>query len=300
LTTDENGMTPHPSTTDAERAVHWERVRRQYDDVNGAAFYRIVMGGGGDHVHYGLYESEVESPRSATHRATQKLIEFTARSASLGSNTKIVDFGSGNGGSAHQWILEHGVEVVGVNLCSRQNAANRSRAVELGIIDRLTIEECSFESLPGAWAESFDVVWCQESLCHAADKVAAMGEAFRVLRPGGVMLVSDIVAGERTDAEQLTPFTDRNAVVRLESLARYLEIARQVGFVVTTERDWTEHLATNFKIMLRRIQENHDELVAAGVQRRYLDDFANSLRQRLNSAAERIYVWSVFVAQKSA
>jgi SAM-dependent methyltransferase len=49
-------------------------------------------------------------------------------------------------------------------------------------------------------AESFDVVWNLESLCHASDADAYFQHAFHLLRDGGCFVCSDLCAGETYDA----------------------------------------------------------------------------------------------------
>jgi len=278
--------------------AHWERVRRQYDDGDGGPFYRTVMGDGGDHIHYGLYESDADTVGAAAARATRTLAELADRHVAIGPGAQVVDLGSGNGGPAHQLALERGADVTCVNLCPLQNEANRRRLADLGLTERITIVERRFERLPEAWSGRFDVAWSQETLCHAADKGACLVEAARVLREGGLLVMSDILAGDDADEEQLKPFTDRNAVMRLESRGRYVELLREAGFEITAECDWTAHLAVNFQRMVRQIQVRYEELAAAGVRRGYLDEFAESLRRRIASHRDGVFRWGVFLARK--
>jgi SAM-dependent methyltransferase len=41
--------------------------------------------------------------------------------------------------------------------------------------------------------QSFDVVWALESICHSDSKQAFVSEAWRLLRPGGRLVVGDFV-----------------------------------------------------------------------------------------------------------
>ncbi len=49
---------------------------------------------------------------------------------------------------------------------------------------------------------SFDVVWAQESVCHSTDKRAFLNEAYRVLKPGGRLVMVDGFRIKRPYAEK--------------------------------------------------------------------------------------------------
>jgi ubiquinone/menaquinone biosynthesis C-methylase UbiE len=64
----------------------------------------------------------------------------------------------------------------------------RSRAARLG--REIEISQADAEALPYADA-SFDAVVCTLALCSVADRAGALAEMYRVLRPGGLVLLLD-------------------------------------------------------------------------------------------------------------
>ena len=73
-------------------------------------------------------------------------------------------------------------------------AIARDRATEAGMTADL--REASADALPFADASSGTVV-CTVSLCNIPDDRAAIAEMYRVLRPGGRLILLDHVASDR-------------------------------------------------------------------------------------------------------
>lgn len=84
--------------------------------------------------------------------------------------------------------------LAGIDLSPVMRAAARDRARSLG--QDVDLREASADALPFS-AGSFDTVVCTVSLCDIPDDRAAIGEMFRVLRPGGRLVLLDHVASDR-------------------------------------------------------------------------------------------------------
>jgi ubiquinone/menaquinone biosynthesis C-methylase UbiE len=80
------------------------------------------------------------------------------------------------------------VTLTGVDLSPAMLAIARQRAEDLGLAADL--READAEALPFSNA-SFDTVVCTLCLCTIPDDRAAIGEMWRVLRPGGRLLLLD-------------------------------------------------------------------------------------------------------------
>ncbi len=84
--------------------------------------------------------------------------------------------------------------LTGIDLSPAMVAIARDRARELGRDAKLTVGNA--ESLDFGAAE-FDTVVCTISLCNIPDDRAAIAEMYRVLRPGGRLVLVDHVASDR-------------------------------------------------------------------------------------------------------
>ena len=83
-----------------------------------------------------------------------------------------------------------GVNLTAVELSPEMAAVGRKRAEELGRSVDLRVGDVQKLDFPD---ESFDTVTCTLGFCTIPDTTAAAGEAFRVLRPGGRLLLLEHV-----------------------------------------------------------------------------------------------------------
>jgi ubiquinone/menaquinone biosynthesis C-methylase UbiE len=85
-----------------------------------------------------------------------------------------------------------GVRLTGVDFSPAMLALARDRAERLG--RQADLREADAQQLPFA-AGSFDTVVCTYGLCAIPDDARAVSEMKRVLRPGGMLLLADHIAG---------------------------------------------------------------------------------------------------------
>ena len=84
------------------------------------------------------------------------------------------------------------VRLTGIDFSPAMLAVARRRAEQLGRAADLREADALALPFPDA---SFDTVVCTFSLCAVPDERRAVGEMSRVLRPGGLLLLADHVAG---------------------------------------------------------------------------------------------------------
>ena len=143
------------------------------------------------------------------------------------SGLEVLDVGCGIGGVDLLLVQEHGAaKVLGIDI--EQPILDRcvARAAAKDLSDRISYQKVEPGPFPLADA-GFDVVFSKDAMIHIPDKAALFSEAFRVLRPGGLLAISDWM---RMDDQPPTPEMER--YIELEGLSFGMASPAQYGRAV--------------------------------------------------------------------
>ena len=156
-----------------------------------------TQGGGGSDIHFGLFKKPEWGVLESSIATTDFMLSSLDWIQPLSSSSLVLDAGSGHGGAAHALVQKYGCKVQCFNLGPNQNKLNRDKAVELGISDNIEIMQGDLnQPLPADWTNKFDAIHSCEVFCHAANKETLLKELFRVLKPGGALVFSDIMGAD--------------------------------------------------------------------------------------------------------
>jgi SAM-dependent methyltransferase len=190
----------------------------------------------------------------------------------------VLDLGSGAGMDAFLAARRVGEEgrVIGVDMTPEMLARARRTAVQEGVADRVEFREGLIEDLP-VISDRVDVVISNCVVNLSPDKPEVFREAFRVLKPGGRLAVSDICLTEPLPKAVRDAAAAHVACIGGADLADdYLEAIRDAGFV---DIDWTRNSAAPMFEAIRDdsvLAESIEQLGDEGLDE--LDDIVWSYR----------------------
>ncbi len=180
-------------------------------------------------MHAGFWDASTKTLSQALAKENETLAEI----AGIQAGDYVLDAGCGYGGSVF-WLAEHRqTKGVGITLSEKQVALAKEQALrrqltpspEFSVMD---YTQTSFTS------DTFDVVWAIESVCHAEDKREFIREAWRVLKPGGRLILADgfQVRNEYSAEEKklLAQAVNGWAVSSMESAPNFEQYLKDQGF----------------------------------------------------------------------
>ncbi|MCU1431971.1 MAG: Ubiqui/menaqui biosynthesis C-methylase UbiE [Actinotalea sp.] len=178
----------------------------------------------------GYYDVGLWSPGVATQeRACEALVDRLAAAAGPGVG-RLLDVACGAGATTDRLrrVLGPGVAAVGIDVAPRlvDVARVRSPACEFLVMDAASL---------GFAETSFDVVSCVEGAFHFRSRRGFLHEAARVLRPGGRLVLSDLVVAD-TDLLGAWMSPTENAMAPGD----YPEMVASAGFEDVVVQDETE------------------------------------------------------------
>lgn len=151
--------------------------------------------------------------------------------AALREGETVVDLGSGGGIDVFLAARQVGPSgrVIGVDMTPEMLTRARVNAARLGL-ENVEFREGLIESLPVA-DSSVDAVLSNCVINLAPDKAAVFKDAFRVLKPGGRLVVSDMVTrGELPRGIREDPELWASCIGGALLEDEYLEVMRRAGF----------------------------------------------------------------------
>jgi sarcosine/dimethylglycine N-methyltransferase len=256
-----------------------------YDSDDADAFYSMIWGG--EDIHVGCYENTREID-TASAETGERMI---AKLPNLDSGTTVLDLGAGYGGSARRLASEYGCSVTTLNISEAQNDTNRYKNRRAGLEEKVQVLHGSFDDIP-APDNSFDVVWSQDSILHAPNRLRVLQEAFRVLKPGGELIFTDPMQADDVPDGVLQPVYDRLSLTDLGSMRFYREAAQAVGFDVLEQTDLVHNLRTHYDRVRQELEARRGELERKS-SNEYLDKMLVGLKNWVDAADGGHLAWGI-------
>ncbi len=168
----------------------------------------------------------------------QATIDLAARMG-LRPGMHLLDLGCGIGGAARHLARAQGCRVTGIDLTEEYVAAAAALTRRVGLEEVVLFRHGSALALPFAEA-SFDGATMLHVGMNVADKAALFAGVRRVLRPGGVFAVYDVMRLAPGALDFPLPWASAEDTSFVEEPASYRRALAAAGVAVEAERDRRE------------------------------------------------------------
>jgi ubiquinone/menaquinone biosynthesis C-methylase UbiE len=169
--------------TDSDDAL--DQVRAYYRKKESRWGYRLFFSGVR---HFGYYPTE--APGITMREAQRNMEDVVGQALQLPPGSLVLDAGCGEGSTARRLATKFDLRVDGVDLLAESVSLAKKRSHERGLSDRVSFSEGDFTYVP-AKDRRYDGVYTVEALIHAPDLGRAMNEFYRVLKPGGALVLAE-------------------------------------------------------------------------------------------------------------
>lgn len=233
-----------------------DRIVTYYDNTR--LEYRVLWVNGRNRaLHFGYYDSSSLSHSDALANMNKTMAEKIG----LCKEDIVLDAGCGQGGSA-LWIAEHiGAHVHGVTLVPHQVEKAKDEAKRRKLDHLTSFQTTDYCNTPFP-DNSFSVIWACESVCHCPNKEFFYKEAFRVLKPGGRLIMAEYIRKERnmstSDENLLLSWCNGWSMPDLDTTEEHSNNLKSQGFINSEIKDITsftirslERLFKISKLLLR-------------------------------------------------
>lgn len=228
----------------------YQKIQQFYDASSGL-WERIW----GEHMHHGYYG--VDGKQQKNRRQAQiDLIEEVLNWAQVQTAENILDVGCGIGGSSLYLAGKFNAQATGITLSPVQAARAKERAQDAGLSGRTQFQVADAQAMPFP-DDSFDLVWSLESGEHMPDKTQFLQECYRVLKPGGKLILvtwchrptqnTPLTADEQKHLQDIYRVYCLPYVI---SLPEYEAIARQLPLNHVHTADWSTAVAPFWNMVI--------------------------------------------------
>ena len=176
-----------------------------------------------------------------------------AQAAGLRSTMRVLDIGSGIGGTSRCLAKEFGCRVTGIDLSDDYCQVASMLTEKVGLDGLINYHQGDATNLPFEDNE-FDVVWTEHVAMNIPNKRRFYSEMHRVLRPGGTLAIYDVLAGSSGPVLFPVPWARTPDTSFLVSPEELRELLRDSGFTVSDWKDTTAEAREWFVNLAERIR----------------------------------------------
>lgn len=204
----------------------------------------------------------------------------------INAQSMLLDIGCRDAHHTCELVQRFGATALGIDPVNDHLQQARQRIAECQLAERLKVMKGRVEAIP-AQPQKFDYIWCRDVLNHVPDLRLAMAEAYRVLRPGGWMVIYQTFATALLEPPEAARLYPPLAIVPANmSTAYFEEVTRRAGLLIMEKdiigSEWREaweedgtHTTATQLLRLARLRRKREVYISALGRTLYEVELAN-------------------------
>ena len=212
----------------------------------------------------------------------------------LTPGAKVLDIGSGLGGSAFFIEENYAAKVTGIDLSSNmiqlsnQRASYRNSKVQF-ILGDCTQMECE--------PESFNLIYSRDSLLHVQDKTTLFQKIKDWLKPSGKVLITDYCCGSSDWSREFSDYVQKRNYT-LHDVQTYKHLLEKSGLKIIQGYDNTKRFVVALEAELQHLISIKEEFLQNFTQHDY-EDLIQGWEKKITRAKQGYQKWGCFYAKKN-
>ena len=181
----------------------------------------------------------------------QATIDFVAEFKPV-VGTHWLDIGSGLGGPSRYVARTYDCRITGVELSEEYVAVAGSLSQRVGLAGKVSYRQASALALPFD-NNTFDGAYMQHVGMNIADKAKLFGEVRRVLKPGGIFAIYDVMRANDGVFSYPVPWASAAEINFVETPATYRALLAAEGFEVVKESNRRDFAMDFFRALQAKV-----------------------------------------------
>jgi phosphoethanolamine N-methyltransferase len=206
----------------------------------------------------------------------------------LAPGDRVLDVGSGLGGSAFLMATDYGARVHGIDLSADMVALATRKCRQQGLQDLVSFEQA--DCLDLTVSQAYEAIYSRDVILHIEDKARLFQVLRTALVPGGRLLFTDYCRGEGESSADFDDYVARRGYT-LYTVAEYTECLRRAGLEAVLGEDWT---ARFIDIHRRELQR----LPSAGLAADEESTMRQHWQEKIARAERGEQCWGLFTARR--
>lgn len=267
-----------------------EAAKAEYRSAFDSSVSRFVNTMWGGHWHLGVFENEEESLLQAQLRANRLM----ADAAQLKNGQELLEVACGTGGTARFLAREYGVSVIATNIAEVQLQEAHKATLKEGPSHKISYQMADYHDLPFTTGR-FDCWWCQEALLYSVNKRRVIEEAQRVVKTGGMLVLSDLTLSSKLAEEDRAQFQTAMKT-NFWTISQMDTLVGEMGLSLTARYDWSSHAAPTYRRLLASLEKIEGSF-RAEVGNEAVDNTLFRVRRQFELARDEYLGWVFYAIQ---